>query len=121
MPISTSGPTTARSSSIRITNTTSSTIGGITIESQAAASRTSNSTAVAPPTSTSPEPAPPAAARIGSIRSNASVEYGGGSSVACISMRPSSPLRDRRADRLDAGHGGDRRGDALDVGGVGRR
>jgi hypothetical protein len=53
--------------------TTTSTIGGITVESHPAASRTSNSTAEAPPTIV-PSTAPLAAARIGSIRSKASVE-----------------------------------------------
>ena len=50
MPIRTSGATTARSRPIRIRKTTRRMIGGITIESQPAASRTSNSTAVGPPT-----------------------------------------------------------------------
>ena len=92
MPISSSGPTTARSSNIRITNTTSSTIGGITVESQAAASRTSNSTAVAPPTIA----LPPVASRIGSIRSNASVEYGGGVERGLQQHAAVLALRDRR-------------------------
>ena len=73
VPIRISGATTARSSNTRIRNTTISTIGGITVESQPAASRTSNSTAVAPPTIV-PATAPLAASRIGSIRSKASVE-----------------------------------------------
>ena len=73
VPISTSGAISARSSSTRIRNTTSSTIGGITVESHAAASRTSNSTALAPPTSV-PGAARCAASRIGSTRSKASVE-----------------------------------------------
>ena len=89
MPIRISGTVTARSSSMRIRNTTTSTIGGITMESQPAASRTSNSTALAPPT-TVPSTAPEAASRIGSTRSKASVEYGGGSRVAWIRV-PCSP------------------------------
>ena len=59
------------------------------MESHAAASRTSNSTALAPPTSV-PGAARCTASRIGSIRSNASVEYGSGSSVAWINT-PRSP------------------------------
>ena len=48
-------------------------IGGITFESQPAASRTSNSTAVGPPIRV-PGETPWAASRIGSTRSKASVE-----------------------------------------------
>ncbi len=73
VPIRISGATTARSSSTRIRNTTTSTIGGITVGVPAAASRTSNSTAVAPPTSV-PGAASCAASLIGSMRSKASVE-----------------------------------------------
>src|SRR3954465_13167341 len=98
VPIRTSGATTARSSAVRIRNTTTSTIGGVTFESQAAASRTSNSTALAPPTSV-PGAALCAASRIGSIRSKASVEYGGGFSTACTST-PGSPSGPRPLPRL---------------------
>ena len=73
VPIRTSGAITARSSPIRIRKTTRRMIGGITIESQPAASRTSNSTAVGPPTR-APGEASWAASRIGSTRSKASVE-----------------------------------------------
>ena len=81
-------------------NTTTSTIGGMTLESHAAASRTSNSTALGPPTSV-PGAARCAASRIGSIRSKASVEYGGGPSTAWTST-PGVALRHRPAHQLDA-------------------
>ncbi len=74
MPISSSGASTARNRTIRITNTISSAIGTISSVSRVAASRPSSWIAVCPPTSTSSPPASRAADRIGSIESSASLE-----------------------------------------------
>ncbi len=67
--ISSSGATTARSSRMRIRNTTVSAIGGIRMLSRAAAVRTSRSIADGPPTSTSSPPASFTATRSGSMMS----------------------------------------------------
>ena len=64
VPISSSGATSERRSTIRTSRTTSSVIGMIVRASWEAASRTSFSTAVGPPTNTPRPPAACAAARI---------------------------------------------------------
>ena len=100
MPIRISGATTARSSPIRIRNTTSRMIGGITVESQPAASRTSNSTAVGPPISV------PGADRVGRVADRRD-QFEGVSRVGVrrehrLDEDAGRPFGDGGGDRLDA-------------------